>query len=80
MSSQADTIFWLEQKCFMKKIFFTALVSFLSLWASTQESDADLDVNITTTNEAWYASPWVWVVGAALFILLLVALTRGKRN
>ena len=28
----------------------------------------------------WYASPWVWVVGAAVFILLLVALTRGGGN
>ena len=26
---------------------------------------------------AWYTSPWVWVVGAAVFILLLIALLRG---
>lgn len=25
----------------------------------------------------WYTSPWVWVAGAAVFILLLIALLRG---
>ncbi len=30
-----------------------------------------------TEDTTWYTSPWVWVVGAAVFILLLVALTRG---
>jgi hypothetical protein len=25
----------------------------------------------------WYNSPWVWVIGAAVFILLLVALLGG---
>ncbi len=31
----------------------------------------------TTMSENWYTEPWVWIVGAAVFILLLVALTRG---
>ncbi|WP_207493003.1 hypothetical protein [Aridibaculum aurantiacum] len=30
-----------------------------------------------TTTSNWYASPWVWVVGIAVFVLLLVALMRG---
>ncbi|TCJ12027.1 hypothetical protein EPD60_15840 [Flaviaesturariibacter flavus] len=28
----------------------------------------------------WYNSPWVWVIGAAVFILLLVALLGGGRS
>ncbi|RYY30348.1 MAG: hypothetical protein EOO04_05020 [Chitinophagaceae bacterium] len=31
----------------------------------------------TTMSEDWYTSPWVWIVGAAVFILLLIALVRG---
>ena len=31
-----------------------------------------------TSNDAWYTSPWVWVVGAAVFILLLVALLSNR--
>jgi hypothetical protein len=66
----------------MKKIilsFFTALISAVVL---AQEETKKIDVNIDTDGggAAWYASPWVWVVGAAVFILLLVALTRGGRR
>ncbi|MEJ7675858.1 MAG: hypothetical protein WKF59_24950 [Chitinophagaceae bacterium] len=28
----------------------------------------------------WYAQPWVWIVGGAVFLLLLVALLRGNSN
>jgi hypothetical protein len=29
----------------------------------------------------WYEQPWAWVVGAAVFILLLVAILRsGKKS
>jgi hypothetical protein len=33
--------------------------------------------SVVSHSSDWYASPWVWVVGAAVFILLLVALLRG---
>lgn len=38
-----------------------------------------VDVDISTNNGGggFFASPWVWVVGIAVFILLLVALLRG---
>ncbi len=39
--------------------------------------DKQVDVNINTKSDDWYAAPWVWVVGAAIFILLLVAILRG---
>jgi hypothetical protein len=44
--------------------------------------DKQIDVNINTNHGGnWYAQPWVWIVGAAVFILLLVALTRsGSRS
>lgn len=37
-------------------------------------------VTTTTTTTNWYAQPWVWVVGAAVFIIILVALFRGNSN
>ena len=40
--------------------------------------DKQVDVNINTNSGGnWYAQPWVWIVGGAVFILLLVALTRS---
>jgi hypothetical protein len=43
-------------------------------------SNSSGSVSVTrteTTSSNWYASPWVWVIGVAVFILLLVALLRG---
>lgn len=62
----------------MKKIYSAAIAAFLSVIAFAQEgTGTKIDVDINKDSAAWYASPWVWVVGAAVFILLLVALTRG---
>lgn len=62
----------------MKKLIFSISAALLSIIVFAQEKKAEIDVDINKGNEAnWYASPWVWVVGAAIFILLLVALMRG---
>ncbi|HZH64277.1 MAG TPA: hypothetical protein VEY10_05240 [Flavisolibacter sp.] len=61
----------------MKKITFLFLVALYGTLLFAQD-EKKIDVNINTNSgNNWYASPWVWVVGAAVFILLLVALTRG---
>ena len=40
--------------------------------------DKSVDINVTTEKKTnFWGSPWVWVVGAAVFILLLVAILRG---
>lgn len=45
---------------------------------TTESSSSSTKVTITEDNGSnWYTQPWVWVVGAALFILLLIALLRG---
>jgi len=65
----------------MKKLLASFFFAFYSTVLLAQDGDAkDINVNISTKGDAWYASPWVWVVGAAVFILLLVALTRGGRR
>ena len=72
------------------KISFRYILSLLmlcliqtALWAQESGSGASegggtstttSKTSITTTTESWYTSPWVWVAGAAVFILLLVAL------
>lgn len=64
----------------MKKTLFSFVAALFSVLAFAQEKvtigTEDGKLSITKTN-AWYQSPWVWVVGAAVFILLLVALMRG---
>lgn len=63
------------------KAYLTVLAAIISAVTFAQEGsgDANLDVNVNTNEgSSWYGSPLLWVVGAAVFILLLVALTRGS--
>lgn len=65
----------------MKKVYLFILAAFIGAVTFAQEGDAKkVDVNINTDSGGgdWYTSPIVWVIGAAVFILLLVALTRGS--
>ncbi len=50
-----------------------------SVWLLAQETKK-VDIDVNTKGDNWYASPWVWIVGVAVFILLLVALTRSGRR
>ena len=74
---------------FVKVILSLLLFSFFSIAALAQEEGSTNESSTTTTTskteiqvsdsgEAWYSSPWVWAIGAGVFILLLVALTRGS--
>ena len=68
----------------MKKIIskswlrFTTILlsSFLSVISFAQDKGIDVDINVKK-EQAWYQNPIVWVIGGAVFILLLVALLRG---
>lgn len=66
----------------MKKAYLTLLTLFTTIYLFAQEKSTQVDVDINKGNNGgnWYASPWVWIVGAAIFILLLVALTSGGRD
>jgi hypothetical protein len=60
-------------------LFFSFLL--LGMIAFAQDKQIDVNVNTHKDNNFW-GQPWVWVVGAAVFILLLVAILRsgGRRN
>jgi len=65
----------------MKQIrHFLSLVTVLSisLFAKAQEKGLDVDIDINKKEDQWYNQPWVWVVGGAVFILLLVAILKSK--
>jgi quinol-cytochrome oxidoreductase complex cytochrome b subunit len=67
------------------KTFVTLLIfNFIQLTVWGQETEgsssstSSTKTTITTTEQTdFWTSPWVWVIGAAVFILLLVALLRG---
>lgn len=71
----------------MKKatVFFSRFLAILTLcsmqtivWA--QDKTVDVNINSDKGGGQWYTNPWVWVIGGAVFILLLVALLRSNSN
>jgi len=66
----------------MKKAYLTLLAVLTNILLFAQEKTTQVYVDINKGNGSgnWYMSPWVWIVGAAIFILLLVALTSGSRD
>ena len=67
----------------MKRLSLLMLSAFFVLAAGAQDGDAkDINVDINTNGggAGFWANPVVWIVGAAVFILLLVALLRGGRK
>lgn len=58
-------------------LLFALLFSQSILWA--QEKSIDVNLNVDGGGTEWYAEPWVMVVGGAVFIIIIVALLRGKK-
>lgn len=47
--------------------------------ANAQDKKIDIDIGVSR-EPVWYQQPWAWVLGAAIFILLLVAVLRGTKK
>ncbi len=57
--------------------FFSAML--LSFGQAVAQATDKVDVNINAGGDAaWYASPWIWALGVAVFIIIIVAITRGN--
>lgn len=70
---------WLTIKA---PLFLFGIISTLCLFAQDDKKiDVDIDLNKESSSN-WYQQPWAWVVGGAVFILLLVAILKsgGKKE
>lgn len=67
----------------MKKLINRAVFSIgfmvCGLLAAAQDKAVDVNVNVNKGSN-WYQQPWVWIIGAAVFILILVAILRGNKD
>ena len=63
-----------------KGFFLLLVASFYQAVVLAQDSTGATRTTTSTSTETttWYTEPWVWVVGGAVFILLIVALVRGS--
>lgn len=46
---------------------------------ATYAQDGGLNIDINIGEPEWYQQTWVWVVGAAVFVLVLVGILRKKK-
>jgi hypothetical protein len=61
-----------------KKYLAISLFFFFQSFLWAQEKKLEVDINVNKKGDDWYMQPWVWVVGGAVFILILVGLLRGR--
>jgi hypothetical protein len=40
--------------------------------------DVDVDVNSGHDAPVWYAQWWMWAIGLGVFLIVVIALTRGR--
>lgn len=65
----------------LNRIILVMMSLFVSVITFAQETKkVDVDISTGGGGDGFFASPWVWVVGGAVFILLLVALLRGGKK
>ena len=65
----------------MAKFVAMLVTVLLSVAALAQDKGTDINVDINKGNDGtWYTQPWVWIIGGAVFVLLLVALLRNNRS
>jgi hypothetical protein len=61
----------------IKRASFLLLAFMASLTTFAQEKGLDVDIDVNKNDSNWYQQPWVWIVGVAVFVLLLAAILKG---
>jgi len=64
---------------YFPKLFFV-LNNLLIALVNFAQDKKEIDVNVNSNKNNFWGQPWIWVVGAAVFILLLVAILRSGRR
>lgn len=69
---------WLPAMSFGKKFTMLCTSIFLTIVSFAQDKKIDVDINADKDSGGLFSSPAVWIIGVAVFILLLVALLRNN--
>jgi cell division protein FtsW (lipid II flippase) len=69
-------------KFFLNKATMLMAGLLLSLLAVAQDKKVDVNINTKSDSDSssFFTQPWVWIVGGAVFLLLLVALLRNNNS
>jgi hypothetical protein len=57
------------------------LLMLTSVLTFAQVVPEKVDVNINTSGgSVWYGQPWIWAIGIAIFVIILVIITRSNKK
>ena len=68
---------------YLKQSVLLVLLAMGQFIVLAQDSTSNITTSTTstsTTEQTWYTQPWVWIVGGAALLLLIVALVRGSNS
>ncbi|MES3019314.1 MAG: hypothetical protein V4721_16120 [Bacteroidota bacterium] len=60
-------------------VILSSLLVSVQTFAQSVPDKVEVDVN-AGGDSVWYGQPWVWVVGIAVFIVIIVAITRNNNS
>ena len=60
-------------------VMFNSMYTSVKIYAQSVPEKVEVDINAGGDN-VWYGQPWVWAVGVAIFIVIIIAITRNNRN
>jgi cytochrome bd-type quinol oxidase subunit 2 len=61
-------------------VFMLCMVQVFAWAQDSTGTTRTVTTETTTTTTEWYSQPWVWIAGAAVFVLLMIALLRGNSS
>lgn len=66
----------------MRRVYLTVIGALASLVLAAQEKSTDVNINVNKgSGSSFWGSPVMWIIGAAVFIIILVAVSRsGSRQ
>jgi hypothetical protein len=64
----------------IRSAFFLLIITLCSFESWAKEEGDAMNISIHKEDSLWYYLPWIWVIGGAIFILLLIAMIRTNQK
>ena len=64
----------------VKLSLFLSFLLFTMYIVAQDTKKIDIDINTKGNDNNFFMQPWVWAVGGAVFIIILVALLKNTNN
>ena len=77
--NQTKSLSVFEKAVLSLAVISSSLLVSIQTFAQSVPDKVEVDVN-AGGDSVWYGQPWVWVVGIAVFIVIIVAITRNNNS